>query len=199
MKLLLIILALFPGLAKPPASRVTTWAVKESSVNILGSSNVNKFNFSVRESEGRDTLVILENARGQKLQFEKGLFRLPVKKFRNCNPILVKDFKKMLKAPVYPDILMNFLTLTALADVHSPKLAGQAEVDITLCGKTIRRSIEICTVRDGANIQLTGCERLKFSDFNLKPPKGVMGFIDVKNELDVEFRFVLTVVSIQEN
>lgn len=200
MKTLLLIMAFFPGFLRAPVmskvegSKTMTLAVKESAVNILGSSNVNKFHFAVRELNVKDTLVVSENNQGQKLVFEKGLFRLPVKKFRNCNPMLVRDFKKLLDARNHPDILMNFHSLSALADEANQKLPGEAEVAITLSGKTINRLVQVQTTRSGGEIYLTGCERLRFSDFNLKPPTGVMGFIDVRNELDIDFRFVLKLV-----
>lgn len=194
MKSLFLILSFFPGLLNAPASRTMTWTVKESAVTIVGSSNVNKFNFSVNETNGRDTLVLLEGSKGQKLIFDKGVFRLPVKKFRNGNPMLVRDFKKMLNARNYPDILMNFRSLTALANEQCQRMPADAEVEITLSGKTITRQVRVQTVRNGDNVSLTGCERLKFSDFDLKPPKDVLGFIDVKDELDIDFRFVLRVI-----
>jgi hypothetical protein len=195
MKLIIIILALFPELVNAPAQRIMTWAVKESSVNIQGSSNVNRFSFSARNCEGKDTLEVYENIKGQKLIFSKGLFRLPVKKFRNGNPMLVRDFKKMLDCRNYPDILMNFQSITALAEGSTQHLAATAELEITLAGKTINRQVQVQTSRTGEYMLLTGCERLRFSDFTLKPPTGVMGFIDVRNELDIEFRFVLKVVN----
>ena len=193
MKWMLIILAMFTGSFRSPSPKVMTWAVKESAVNILGSSNVNKFTFTAHEVNGSDTLTVYEQIKGQKLIFEKGLLRLPVKKFRNGNPMLVKDFKKMLDAGNYPYILMNFQSLTTIADekVITP---AQAELQITLAGKTINRQVRVCTSRNGENIFLEGCERLRFSDFALKPPKGVLGFINVKNELDIEFRLVLKIV-----
>ena len=194
MKSILIILAMLAGSFRPPSPKLMTWAVKESSVNILGCSNVNKFTFTVHDSEGNDTLRVYEKANGQNMIFEKGLLRLQVKKFRNGNPMLLRDFKKMLDAGNYPFILMNFQSLSAVADNQTQQLNADAELQITLSGKTINRLVRVCTTRIGDNIILVGCERLRFSDFALKPPKGVLGFINVRNELDIEFRLVLKVV-----
>ena len=192
MKWMLIILAMFTGSFRAPSPKVMTWAVKESSVNILGSSNVNKFTFTVHESEGNDTLIVCEN-KGQKLVFEKGLLRLQVKKFRNGNPMLMKDFKKMLDAANHPYILMNFQSLTSVAD-EKMQTSAEAELQITLAGKTISRQVNVCTRRNGETIFLEGCERFQFSDFAMIPPKGVLGFINVRNELDIKFRLVLKIV-----
>lgn len=194
MKWMLIILAMFTGSFRAPSPKVMTWAVTESSVNILGRSNVNKFTFSAHDSQGNDTLIVCETNKGQKLIFDKGLLRLQVKNFRNGNPMLVKDFKKMLDADNFPLILMNFQSLSGVAGDKAQQIPAEAGLQITLSGKSIIRQVRVCTSRNGDIISLAGCERLLFSDFGLKPPKGILGFINVKNELDIEFRLVIKVV-----
>lgn len=185
MKLVLFIMTFFPTFL-PGSNSNLSWEVgKESSVSISGSSNVNEFVFAAKEYEGRDTLVINLKTTGQKFVFDKGMLRLPVKNFRNGNPMLNKDFKKILDVKNHPNILMNFKTINGLQK-HT-----DAEVDITLAGRTITRIIKISTCQKNNSLNLSGKETLKFSDFGLQAPKNMLGFINVKNELDVEFCLVL--------
>ena len=180
----MFIMSMLPMFKAPTSSM--SWAVaKESSVSITGSSNVNNFVFSSKEYIGNDTLVVYQKAKGERFFFEKGLLQLPVKNFKNGNPMLNRDFKKTLKASKYPNILMNFRSVTGLQ--HN----SEAEVDISLAGKTRTVCIKLVNVTKNNIMYIKGKERLKFSDFGLKPPKKVLGFIDVKNELDVEFSIVL--------
>jgi hypothetical protein len=141
--------------------------------------------FAFREYEGKDTLVIGLAQKDQRFLFQKGLLQLPVRSFKNSNSMLNRDFKKTLKANEYPDILMNFKSISGLQQ------QSEAEVEITLAGKTITRFIKLqnCQKNDCLNMQ--GSETLRFSDFDLKPPKNVLGFITVKNELQVDFNLVL--------
>jgi hypothetical protein len=193
MKWLLILLTLFPGFMNNPPVKMSFAVGKESSVTITGSSNVNHFRFKSPSYQSMDTLVLIRNEKQDKIQFGKGLLRMPVKNFRNGNPMLTKDFKKILKEKEFPFILMSFRTVTALP-VSNNVQEADAEVDISLAGKTITRCIKLRTSRVDDVIYLSGKECLKFSDFGLKAPSNVMGFIDVKDDLDVDFRLELHVV-----
>jgi hypothetical protein len=190
---MLIILTMCPGLMKSPPVKMSFIVGKESSVTITGSSNVNHFRFKSPSYQSLDTIVMVRNEKQDKVQFGKGLLRMPVKNFRNGNPMLTKDFKKILKEKEYPYILMSFRSVTALP-VGNNLQEADADVDISLAGKTITRCVKLRTSRTDDIIFLSGKECLKFSDFGLKAPSNVMGFIDVKDELEVDFRLELHVV-----
>lgn len=185
MKLLLFLTTFIPSILSNNTSSLS-WAVwKESTVSISGSSNVNHFIFTSGFYEGKDTMVISLASQGKKFLFEKGLLQMPVKNFRNSNARLTRDFKKTLNAAAYPNILMNFRSISGLNQ------QAEAKVEITLAGKTITRYLKLENCQKNNCLNLKGKEIMKFSDFGLKPPKNVLGFIDVKDELEVEFNLVL--------
>jgi hypothetical protein len=64
---------MFPGLNKAGDSEnVRIWTVtKESKISILGSSNVNTFAFDIKQYNGKDTLVVLQQPKKHKLSLEK--------------------------------------------------------------------------------------------------------------------------------
>ena len=163
-----------------------SWAVgKESTVKISGSSNVNSFSFESKEYNGNDTLMISLENRSQRFSFRKGSLKLPVKNFRNSNSMLNRDFRKTLRAEDHPYIIMDFKTISGLNQ------EAVAEVEITLAGKTVTKRLQLENCQKNNCLNLKGREKMKFSDFGLKPPKNVMGFITVKDELEVEFNLVL--------
>jgi len=195
MKWLIIMLTMFTGFNKAGDNEnVRIWTVgKESKISILGSSNVNTFTFDIKEYSGKDTLVLL--AQQAQAVFKKGTVHLPVNDFKNSNPFLTKDFRKIIKSKIHPDILMNFRRLNSLPDAGAKSERITADVDITLAGKTKTIRIMLMTTRSGEYIYLKGAEKLYFSDFGLAAPENIMGFINVKNDLTVNFQLALKVLS----
>ncbi|HEY0679633.1 MAG TPA: YceI family protein [Chitinophagaceae bacterium] len=195
MKWILIIMTIVLPAFRHPGASIMTWAVdKETSVKILGASNVNSFTFASRGYEEKDTLIVYQTAKTKKVTFLKGLLRLPVKNFKNGNPMLTRDFKKMLEAQQHPYILMNLKSLTTMADQPSKNQPVEAEIEITISGKSKTRQVCLLATRSGDMVYFHGKERINFSDFDLQPPTKVLGFINVKNELQIEFNLALKVL-----
>ena len=195
MKHALLILAFFAGLtAFAPAEKVNVWAVsKESRMTITGSSNVNTFAFDSRHYSGKDTLVALAGSKAG-VQFRRGQLRLPVADFKNGNPMLTRDFRKMIKAGSHPNIIMNFRSLNAIPQEGVQNQRLMAEIEIILAGKSKVFQFPLVASRNGNTIQVKGAEQVAFTDFGLQAPDKVMGFITVRNELDVKFELALQVV-----
>lgn len=177
------------------AEKVNVWAVgKESRISIIGSSNVNTFAFDVKQYSGRDTLVALNGSK-MGLQFRRGILRLPVTDFKNGNPMLTRDFRKMIKAGSHPNIIMNFRSLNAIPQEGAQNQRIMAEVEIILAGKSKIFQFPILASRTGNTISVKGAEKVAFTDFGLQAPDKIMGFITVNNNLDVKFELALKVIA----
>lgn len=196
MKQLVLILTFLTALSSfKPAEKAAVWAVgKESRISIIGSSNVNTFAFDVKQYSGRDTLVALPGSKAG-LQFRRGILRLPVTDFKNGNPMLTRDFRKMIKAGSYPHIIMNFRSLAAMPQEGAQAQRIMAEVEIILAGKSKIFQFPLLASRSGNTISVKGAEEVAFTDFGLQAPDKIMGFITVKNQLDVKFELALKVVN----
>jgi hypothetical protein len=197
MKWLLPLLIMLPGLNRAgDTENVRIWTVtKESKISILGSSNVNTFTFDIKEYTGKDTLVVFQPAKQVQAVFKKGTVHLPVNDFRNPNPFLTKDFRKIIKSKSHPDILMNFRSFNSLPIQGSKSERITADVDISLAGKSKAFRICLLATRSGNIVYLKGAEKLCFSDFGLEAPENIMGFINVKDELTVNFQLALKVLN----
>ena len=197
MKWLLILLILIPGLNRAGDSEnVKVWTVaKESKISILGSSNVNTFAFDIKEYNGKDTLVALQNPKNSLAIFRKGVVHLPVNDFKNSNPFLTKDFRKIIKSKNFPDILMNFRSLNSMPALGAQGEKISADIEISLAGESKVFRFDLLAYRSGNTIYLKGKEKLSFSDFGLTPPNNIMGFINVNNQLIVNFQLALKVLN----
>lgn len=168
-----------------------TWVIDaQSQLTIQGSTNVNDFVCRMEYSSGRDTLEIVQNKRDGVLVFTRSLMRVPIRDFDCGARPVSRDFRKTLKADVFPDMTINFISLQGLYFRHNTYINGT--VDITLAGVTTRYTIAyFITVKDNGLILLKGSRAVNFSDFRLAAPERLNGLIKVKEVLNVDFNLVL--------
>ena len=198
MKLLIMILALLTGKFnnEPKAYDVKSLAVsKESKRSILGSSNVNTFSFDIKQYSGKDTLLFSQKNASSPAIFKKGVIRLQVNEFKNSNPMLTKDFRKITKAKTHPVIVMNFKNLNVFPCEANQDKAGLAEVDIYMAGTWKTAKIKVNTCRVKGIVYINGSTELCFTDFGLTAPENVLGFINVNDDLTVNFQLALKEVN----
>jgi len=82
MKALISIITLITGLFQATNTEsVKVWTVdKESTISILGSSNVNTFNFNLKKYNGNNTIIAVQ--KGSDIVFKKGVVRSSVTDFK---------------------------------------------------------------------------------------------------------------------
>jgi len=107
---------------------------------------------------------------------------LKVVDFDCRNKVMTADFRKTLNAQAYPTLTIRFL--------HFEKVRTNffaATVEVKMMNVSRKYNIEFSEA-DGS---LVGNKRLKFSDFNIVPPKKMGGMVYVKNEIDLFFSLAL--------
>lgn len=141
---------------------------QENFVKINGSTNVSSFQFINSK---------FKNDRGAYSFSEKNLpnIILKVSDFDCKNKIMVKDFQKILNSEKYPEMTIRFISLT------KDQKNFLAVVEVKMMNKSKRYNVRF----EMENNQLTGRKNLKFSDFNIIPPKKMGGMIVVKDDLDL--------------
>ncbi|MBA2330287.1 MAG: hypothetical protein H0V91_11785 [Flavisolibacter sp.] len=90
---------------------------------------------------------------------------------------------------------MNFKNLNVFPCEADQDKSGLAEVDIYMAGiwKTTSIKVNTCRVKDV--VFINGSTNLCFTDFGLSAPENVLGFINVNDELKVNFQLALKEVN----
>lgn len=143
---------------------------QENYVQINGNTNINSFkctNNTFKTSSGTYTIT------------EKQLpnIVLKVEDFDCRNKIMTSDFQKTLDAEEYPYLSIKFISID-----KTPKTYN-AQIEVKMMNRSKTYNITFCS----ENGKLTGKRIVKFSDFNIKPPKKMGGMIVVKDELNLVF------------
>jgi hypothetical protein len=149
---------------------------QENFVSINGSTNVSKFqclNNKFRSEVG------LYSFSDKKLPY----IILNVTDFDCGNKMMTKDFQKILSAEKYPQMTIKFLNFT---NIQKKFLAV---VEVKMMNQSKRYNVIFVIV----NKKLVGRKKVKFSDFNITPPKKMGGMIVVKDDLNLVISLSTTI------
>jgi len=140
-------------------------------IEINGSTNINQFKCENKIDDGRNEI------------FSFGKSALPILKidvngFDCHNKVMTKDLKKTLDATMFPEMLVRFLSFNKASNNNY-----SASVEVKIMDKIQKYQISF-THNNG---RLIGRKNVKFSDFNIIPPKKLGGTINVKDELSLYF------------
>ena len=144
---------------------------QENYVQIFGSTNVNQFKCINNSFKFLASNMSLDNSNLPTIS-------LKVAEFDCRNSIMTNDFKKTLSAEKFPLMNIKFLSLTKTQNNYI------ALIEVKIMNQSRKYNIEFDLQN---NNRLIGKERVKFSDFNITPPKRMGGMIVVKDDLDLTF------------
>ena len=193
---LIVVAILLAGIqtASGQASTVVKWKVqKNSTLRVEGKTNVNSFTFHINEYTKSDTLICLNGL--SRPAILKGQIEVDVLNFDCHSSMLTKGLRKTLKADQYPTMVIRFLSLqsTPLLQYKTELVKGVIEVELAGVVKRFELGFSFAKTSAG-KIQLDGGRNFCFSDFGLAPPKKFGGLIKVKDEFDVQFQLMLSVL-----
>ncbi|WDT66951.1 hypothetical protein [Cloacibacterium sp. TD35] len=146
---------------------------KNSYVSINGTTNVNSFK-CVNNSFHQAVPLSLNHSNDNK--FAETSINLIVNDFDCRNRIMTHDFRDILHAEKYPFLNITFLSLDK-KDHNSYK----AFVQVKMMNKVKKYSLDLI-LKDSA---LVGNKTLRFSEFDIVPPKKFGGMVSVKDDLNL--------------
>lgn len=137
---------------------------------VKGKTSVGSFDCK-HESQAKDTLLLY-----RKNGFSK---KIRVKKFGCGNFILTGDFRKTLKHKEYPDVYFKLMVVRS-----NEKKPGAFTFDLYLKIAGKEKILKDLTLTQ-EDKELHGNVQLKFSDFDLKPPRKLGGAITVEEDIEL--------------
>lgn len=188
--LLILILAF---LSLRPALEREVWIVEEQSVlTIHGETNVNSFTCELPGKSENDTLIV-DAPNPDYFKFEKGSVKINPQVFNCGNRLIKKDFLETLKADKYPYIYITFIDLKLDHNSSRKLVAAKGNIDIYICGVTRRYFINFGVEElEKGKMILEGEKGLNLKEFNIETKSRFMGLIEVKDEIDIQFKLLMS-------
>ncbi len=152
-----------------------------SELGIAGSTNVNEFNCNLVFSDINSKVKALYQKDSNKIKFQDANLSLANECFDCGSRMMNSDFLEMLKTERYPNIALDLKEI-----IINPKNPNEniALLNISLAGCSKLYSIWL-DVNQTNNINATGCLKLNLSDFNLEPPKKMLGLVVVDDAIEI--------------
>ena len=147
---------------------------QKNSVEINGWTNINTFKCTNFEFQNSSSIYSFTGNQLPK-------FQLNVVDFNCRNKMMTADFRKTLNAEKYPVLSIKFLNF------NKNNNRFLALVEVKMINVSRKYTIEFSEY----NNSLVGNKRVRFSDFNIIPPKKMGGMVYVKDELDLFFSLAM--------
>lgn len=194
-KNILVLFALVGMMSFMPATP-EKWVVQRGcTLRVDGSTNVNKFSCLIKDYSDPDTLIFYRNKNDHLSVVISGSVELPVLSFDCINKAMTSDLRKALKEKEFPMLSIHFLSLQKYPELTSAQETINGIVNIELAGAVKKYEVNYKVNMEGSKrIHLVGVKRIRFSDFNLKPPRKIGGVIKANDQLDVEFHINFNIV-----
>jgi hypothetical protein len=163
-----------------------------SQLIINGKTNVNSFRCAIPKYMGRDTLVLQEGGKNVRPVFTQGSVSLDASSFDCGLAVMSSDFRKTINSKRYPAIVIDFISFERTPSYGKEQESFKGIIKISLAGVTKLFEMD-CTIeaKSSGLIHLKGGRDFLFSDFNLAPPKHMLGLVKVEQNLNVGFHLVL--------
>ena len=159
-----------------------------SSININGKSNINDFSCKASTIYQYDTLDVRYINENNIYRVENASIEIDLNGFDCGNPLVDKDFAKLLQKDKYP-MLKIYLKRITLNKIKAGNLSGKADFEIEIAGINKRYEAKFnSSITKGIRL-VEGKLELSISDFNLTPPRKLLGLIKVSEEILIEFRY----------
>jgi hypothetical protein len=198
----ILLLTAFLSLAFIPATRessntIEKWViVKGSSLKVDGQTNVNRFSCLIKNYDNPDTLQFRRWDDKSPAVALSGCIGLPVSSFDCMSNVMTNDLRKTLKFRDYPRLNIYFVSLKKYPALTQAEETIYGTVNIELAGCSKRYEIQYLISMDADQvIHLIGRQQIRFSDFNLTPPRKLGGIIKAEDELVVTFYINLKVAT----
>lgn len=101
-----------------------------------------------------------------------------------------KKTYKALNTNSHKLILFEFKNLKSFKNISNDKIDMVLEGDLTVNGKTKNIQISVLLTKKDGLIILDGTHALKMTDYNIKPPKALLGAIKTGDEIELSFKTI---------
>ena len=176
---------------------IKKWVIlKECTVRVNGSTNINKFTCSVPNYTNSDTLTCFIRSSNNATVSMTGHIAIPVFSFDCVNTMMTKDLRKTLKSKEYPIFYIHFISMKRYPVLKSVQESVSGIVNIELAG--VKKQLEInykILMDEQGIVHLAGAQSIHFSDFNLVAPRKLGGMIRANDRLDVEFNINCRIIN----
>ena len=169
----------------------TTYKSTALDIRLAGTSNIHDWEMKATAGNSQATFVV--NANGQVTSLSNLSFSLPAVNLKSGHSAMDKNTYKALKTSVNPNILFVLTSADVTAkggNNYQIKCMGK----LTIAG-TVKQTDLVATAKynpSDKSMTIDGIKKMKMTDYNVAPPKALMGTIKTGDDIAISFNLKFT-------
>ena len=154
----------------------------ESTLTVLGTSSLHDWHVTAENQSGKITFKNLETGQIEKLAIE-----IVSESLKSGKTAMDKNTYKALNTDKYKTISFQLIEIKEISNKGAGKFLVNTQGDLTISGVKKRVPLEFSITIVGNKITLVGQKQIKMTDFNITPPKALLGTITTGNDITIKF------------
>ncbi|HTB32943.1 MAG TPA: YceI family protein [Bacteroidia bacterium] len=190
--LVIAVAILFISAANPARNRYLL--TKDSTVTILGTSNLHNWNETVSTVLGDGSVTW--NTDGS-FDLDEINLKMEVNSIKSdMGSIMNNNTYKALKSDKYPEIIFTLTIPVASikAGAASTTISAKGTLFIAGVNKSIDMQVKVAAPNQGY-LTFEGSKTVKMSDYGISPPTALLGTLRTGDEITINFKTIFTITS----
>ncbi|APZ44820.1 hypothetical protein BW723_00290 [Polaribacter reichenbachii] len=177
---------IFLGISTNLYAQEYTLDAQKSSLIIYGTSNIHDWEI---DAENQTGILAIETA--NKLQIKKLNIVLEVEGLKSGKGGMDKNTYKALNLKKHTTIEFQFLNTEEVSELKNGSYTFKTKGNLKISGVTKMISLEFILNKKDDEVKLVGEKTIKMTDFNVDPPKALLGTIKTGDEVTIKFNTIL--------
>ena len=170
-----------------PGQQLAFEILPSSRLSIQGATNVNQFTCQYCDDLYSYTPKVSISKTGQVVYFKGAQLRVKASTFDCGIRQMNKDFQDLLKVNKYPYLEMELLSAKLVKGSKTEQGKVVVSCMLNLAGTQKKISFPLQYTFNNGVLYIYGQAQIKLPDFNIEPPKKMMGLVKVKESISVDF------------
>ena len=155
---------------------------QESFLTVLGTSSLHDWHVIAEQQKGAINFTNLEACQIDKLNIV-----VEAESLKSGKSSMDKNTYKALKTANYKTISFQLHEIKNTVDKGNNTYLITATGDLTIAGTKQRITLDFTVNIIESKVKFTGEKKIKMTDFNIEPPKALLGTITTGNEITIKF------------
>ena len=154
----------------------------ESSLTVLGTSSLHDWHVVAEKQHGK---IIFTNAK--ECQIEKINVEIEAESLKSGKSSMDKNTYKALNTSSYKTISFQSTEIKSVTNKGNGTFNVVAAGNLTISGTKKPITLDFTINISDTTIRLAGEKKIKMTDFNVEPPKALLGTITTGNDITIKF------------